>query len=120
MQGHTINAYGGGNYLRDYIYIDDVVDAFLCSGIADSPHIVLNVASGVGTTVRVVFEMIANEVEKNIGISSIIQDSNWPDNTNIIETRNFIASNERLKSLLDWKVNVPLGTGIKRLVKHYS
>jgi nucleoside-diphosphate-sugar epimerase len=120
MQGHTINAYGGGNYLRDYIYIDDVVDAFLCSGIADSPHIVLNVASGIGTTVREVFEMIANEVEKNIGISSIIQDSNWPDNTNIIETRNFIASNERLKSLLDWKVNVPLGTGIKRLVKHYS
>ena len=28
IQGDEINAYGGGNYLRDYIYIDDVVNAF--------------------------------------------------------------------------------------------
>jgi UDP-glucose 4-epimerase len=120
MQGHSISAYGGGNYLRDYIYIDDVVDAFLCSGIADSPHIILNVASGIGTTVKAVFEMIAGEVEKNSGISSEITDTNWPDNINIIETRNFIASNEKLKSMLGWKVNVPLKTGIQRLVQHYS
>ena len=120
MQGHSISAYGGGNYLRDYIYIDDVVDAFLCSGIADSPHIILNVASGIGTTVKAVFEMIAGEVEKNSGISSEITDTDWPDNINIIETRNFIASNEKLKSMLGWKVNVPLKTGIQRLVQHYS
>ena len=120
MQGHSISAYGGGNYLRDYIYIDDVVDAFLCSGIADSPHIILNVASGIGTTVKAVFEMIAGEVKKNNGISSKITDTNWPDNINIIETRNFIASNEKLKSMLGWKVNVPLKTGIQRLVQHYS
>jgi UDP-glucose 4-epimerase len=120
MQGHTVNAYGGGNYLRDYIYIDDVVDAFLCSGIAGSPHTVLNVASGIGTTVKAAFEMIADEVEKNTGISANVIDTNWPQNINIIETRNFIASNNKLKSMLGWKVNVPLKTGIQRLVQHYS
>jgi UDP-glucose 4-epimerase len=120
MQGHTIDAYGGGNYLRDYIYIDDVVDAFLCSGIADSPYTVLNVASGIGTTVKEVFEMIAGEVEKSTGISANIVDTSWPQNINIIETRNFIASNKKLKSMLGWKVNVPLKIGIQRLVKHYS
>jgi UDP-glucose 4-epimerase len=120
MQGHTVNAYGGGNYLRDYIYIDDVVDAFLCSGIADSPHTVLNVASGIGTTVKAVFEMIAGEVGESTGISANIIDTDWPQNINIIETRNFIASNKKLKSMLGWKVNVPLKTGIQRLVKHYS
>lgn len=120
MQGHTIDAYGGGNYLRDYIYIDDVVDAFLCSGIADSPYTVLNVASGIGTTVKEVFEMIAGEVEKSTGISANIVETSWPQNINIIETRNFIASNKKLKSMLGWKVNVPLKIGIQRLVKHYS
>jgi UDP-glucose 4-epimerase len=120
MQGHSISAYGGGNYLRDYIYIDDVVDAFLCSCVADSPHMILNVASGIGTKVKAVFEMIAGEVKKNSGISSIITDTNWPDKINIIETRNFIGSNEKLKSMLGWKVNVPLKTGIQRLVQHYS
>ena len=67
VRGDTINTYGGGNYLRDYIYIDDVVNAFLCANISDNSYAVTNVASGVGTTVKEVFEMISNEVEKNKG-----------------------------------------------------
>ncbi len=120
MQGETINAYGGGDYLRDYIYIDDVVDAFLRSCIFDSPDTVINVASGVGTKVKEVFQMISNEVEKNQGICCNIKDTDWPENTNIIEKRNFIASNNKLKSMFGWKVNMPLKTGIHKLVQHYS
>ena len=120
IQGDEINAYGGGNYLRDYIYIDDVVDAFLCSGISDMPHTVLNVASGIGTTVKAVFEMIANEVGENAGIYSNVINTDWPQDVSIIEKRNFIASNKNLKSMHGWKVNVPLKIGIQRLVKHFS
>ena len=120
IQGDEINAYGGGNYLRDYIYIDDVVDAFLCSGISDMPHTVLNVASEIGTTVRAVFEMIADEVGENAGIYSNVINTDWPQDVNIIEKRNFIASNKNLKSMHGWKVNVPLKIGIQRLVKHFS
>ena len=120
IQGDEINAYGGGNYLRDYIYIDDVVDAFLCSGISDMPHTVLNVASGIGTTVKAVFEMIANEVGENAGIYSNVINTDWPQDVSIIEKRNFIASNKNLKSMHGWKVNVPLKIGIQRLVKHYN
>jgi UDP-glucose 4-epimerase len=120
MQGGTINAYGGGDYLRDYIYIDDVVDAFLCACISDSSDTVINVASGVGTTVKEVFQMISDEVEKNKGVCCNVKDTDWPENINIIEKRNFIASNNKLKSMLGWKVNVPLKTGIQKLVQHYS
>jgi UDP-glucose 4-epimerase len=120
IQGDENNAYGGGNYLRDYIYIDDVVDAFLCSGISDMPHTVLNVASEIGTTVRAVFEMIADEVGENAGIYSNVINTDWPQDVNIIEKRNFIASNKNLKSMHGWKVNVPLKMGIQRLVKHFS
>ena len=120
MQGKTINVYGGGEYLRDYIYIDDVVEAFLCACISDSSDTVINVASGIGTSIKEVFQMIASEVEKSTGISANIVDTSWPQNINIIETRNFIASNKKLKSMLGWKVNVPLKIGIQRLVQHYN
>jgi UDP-glucose 4-epimerase len=120
MQGDTINAYGGGDYLRDYIYIDDVVDAFLYVCISDSPDTVINVASGVGTTVKEVFQMISDEVEKNKAVCCNIKDVDWPENINIIEKRNFIASNDKLKSMPGWKVNTPLKTGIQRLVQHHS
>ncbi len=120
MQGNTINAYGGGNYLRDYIYIDDVVDAFLCACSSDSSDTVINVASGVGTTVKEVFQMISNEVEKNKGVFCNIKAIDWPENVNIIERRNFIGSNNKLKSMLGWKASVSLKIGIQRLVQHFS
>ena len=31
LAGDIVSLYGGGNYIRDYIYIDDVVDAFILS-----------------------------------------------------------------------------------------
>jgi nucleoside-diphosphate-sugar epimerase len=120
MQGDTIKAYGGGDYLRDYIYIDDVVDAFLCACISDTADTVINVASGVGTTVKEVFQMISDEVEKNKGVCCNVKDTDWPENINIIEKRNFIASNNKLKSMPGWKVNVPLKIGVQRLVQYYS
>jgi nucleoside-diphosphate-sugar epimerase len=120
MQGDTIKAYGGGDYLRDYIYIDDVVDAFLYACISDTADTVINVASGVGTTVKEVFQMISDEVEKNKGVCCNIKDTDWPKNINIIEKRNFIASIELLKSLSKWAPSTPLEFGIKSLVAHYN
>lgn len=120
MKGYNINVYGGGNYLRDYIFIDDVVDAFLCASISNNPNIVFNVSSGVGISVKEVFQMIADEVKKNKGIFCNIEDTDWPNNTNIIEKRNFIGSNNKLISMLGWKRNVTLEEGIQRLVSYYS
>ena len=120
MQGNNINVYGGGDYLRDYIYIDDVVDAFLYVCISDSPDTVINVASGVGTTLKEVFQMISGEVEKSKGIRCNLKDVDWPENINIIEKRNFMVSNDKLKSISGWKADTSLKKGIQRLVKHHS
>jgi UDP-glucose 4-epimerase len=120
MEGNNINVYGGGNYLRDYIFIDDVVDAFLCASISNNSHTIFNVSSGVGTSVKEVFQMIADEVRKNKGIFCNVEDTDWPNNTNIIEKRNFIGSNNKLKSMLGWERNVTLEEGIQRLVHFYS
>lgn len=119
IQGDTINVYGGGNYLRDYVYIDDVVDAFLCASMSDSSDTIINVASGIGTTVKEVFQMIVNEVERSGETCCDIQNVNWPEGVNIIEKRNFVASNSRLKSMCGWRSNTSLEAGIRKLVQHY-
>ena len=122
----NLQIYGNGNYLRDYIYIDDVVNAFLHASVMDydillnKNQISLNVASGKGTPVKEVFDLISREIEKITGIRGDIENVAWPEEVNEIEKRNYIGSIELIKSLTGWKPSVSLEEGIRLLVKHYS
>ena len=122
----NLQIYGNGEYLRDYIYIDDVVNAFLHASVMDygillnKNQISLNVASGKGTSVKEVFDLISHEVEKITGIRGDIENVAWPEEVNEIEKRNYIGSIELIKSLTGWKPSVSLEEGIRLLVKHYS
>jgi len=122
----NLQIYGNGEYLRDYIYIDDVVNAFLHASVMNynvlhnRNDISINVASGKGTSVMEVFKLISREVEKITGISGAIKNVPWPKEINEIEKRNYIASIELFKSLSGWEPSVSLDEGIQLLVKHYS
>ena len=122
----NLQIYGNGEYLRDYIYIDDVVNAFLHASVMNYDillnrnDITLNVASGKGTSVKEVFSLISHEVEKITGIRGIIKNVAWPKEVNEIEKRNYIASIELIKSLTGWEPSVSLEEGIQLLVKHYN
>jgi len=121
-----LHIYGNGEYLRDYIYIDDVVNAFLHASVMNYDvflnrnDITLNVASGKGTSVKEVFNLISYEVEKITGVRGPIKNVAWPKGVNEIEKRNYIASIELIKSLADWKPSVSLEEGIQLLVNHCS
>ena len=101
----NLQIYGNGEYLRDYIYIDDVVNAFLHASVMNynillnRNDISINVASGKGAKVIEVFKLISNEVEKITGIRGTIMNVAWPKEVNEIEKRNYIASIELFKSL---------------------
>ena len=122
----NLQIYGNGDYLRDYIYIDDVVNAFLHASVMDydillnKNQISLNVASGKGTSVKEVFDLISREIEKITGIRGDIENVAWPEEVNEIEKRNYIGSIELIKSLTGWQPSVSLEEGIRLLVKHYS
>lgn len=64
----TIVVHGGGHQTRDYVYVDDVVRAMLAAATApDINHLVINVGSGIETSVwdlvRMVREITNSEVE---------------------------------------------------------
>ena len=122
----NLQIFGNGEYLRDYIYIDDVVNAFLHASVMNydillnRSDIILNVASGKGTLVKEVFSLISQEVEKITGIKGVTKNVAWPKGVNEIEKRNYIASIELIKSLTGWEPGVSLEKGIQLLVKYYS
>ncbi|MCZ6525878.1 MAG: NAD-dependent epimerase/dehydratase family protein [Gammaproteobacteria bacterium] len=117
LEGKPLSVYGSGEYIRDYIFIDDVVDAFLRAAVCDRVKgQALNIGSGKGVTVRDAFLTVVAEVEKQTKIKVDIKTVPWPQNPDEIEMRNFVASIQKASSLLGWKPAISLNDGIRKLV----
>jgi len=118
LAGDIVSLYGGGNYIRDYIYIDDVVDAFILASISSkSAGEVFNVGSGVGTSVRDAFNAVTQEVYRQTNKIIEMKDMPWPENSPKIDMRNFTASIKKAHTCLGWSPKVSLETGIATTVK---
>ena len=118
LAGDIVSLYGGGNYIRDYIYIDDVVDAFILASISSkSVGEVFNVGSGVGTSVRDAFNAVTQEVYRQTNKIIEMKDLPWPENSPKIDMRNFTASIKKAHTCLGWSPKVSLQTGIATTVK---
>jgi UDP-glucose 4-epimerase len=107
--------YGDGLQRRDYIYIDDAVEALLAVG-ESSPGDgrVYNVGSGVGTPL---VEM-ARAIVAMTG-SGRLAFTPWPEIAQQIETGDFVADIGRIGRELGWAPRVSLSDGLQRTVAHY-
>jgi UDP-glucose 4-epimerase len=119
LQGKDLTVYGDGNYLRDYVYIDDVVHALISAGLKEDVNGVLNVATGRSIGLKDAFLLVAKEAENATGKSVHVRPAPWPDNTNPIEYRSFIADISRLTAVFNCKPQIGLETGVGRMINSY-
>lgn len=101
-----INIFGDGHIIRDYIYIDDVAE--LCIKVLQSnqENHIINVGSGIGTTI--------NDV-----VNEIINITNQSPNILYTEHRNFDVPKiyldiTKAKQIFDWEPSTTLSNGIKK------
>jgi nucleoside-diphosphate-sugar epimerase len=121
LQGVNFRLYGDGDYVRDYVYIDDVVRAFIAAGakkgvVARS----FNVASGKGITVREAFHLVAERAERVTGKRVSIENTPWPKNADPIEFRNFVADITGLQNSAGWHPIISLKQGVDRMIECFS
>tara|TARA_B110000967_G_scaffold209987_2_gene269261 strand:+ start:22838 stop:23794 length:957 start_codon:yes stop_codon:yes gene_type:complete len=119
LEGESIKIYGDGDFIRDYIYIEDVVEALIQVSIITSRKSIFNVASGIGTSLKDVFSLVASEIEKATGNKVHITNVEWPKGVSRIEKRNFVASIDLLMSETSWCPKVSLKRGIQLLIRDY-
>jgi len=121
LQGVDIKVYGHGNYLRDYVYIDDVVNCFLLGGVV---HGISGksfvVASGSSITVYEAFKIIAEEVAKISGLEVAVSKIDWPQNADPIEKRNFVVDTGNFETAFGWKPQTPFREGVKAMIRIFS
>jgi len=118
LNGESMTLFGSGEYIRDYIYIDDVVNAFLAAG-SNLPELSGEhylIGSGKGITIKQAFEVIRKEVLSTHGIDASIDCVDPPDSLSPIEYRNFVADHRSFTSKTSWQPMVSFGEGVARTV----
>jgi len=120
LKGDNISLYGDGNYIRDYVFLDDVVQAIILAGVtAGIEGEVFNIGTGIGTTLKHAFELIVAQAEKITGKRVNIDSVMWPSDTDTIEFRNFIALRDKFSEATGWLPLVNIEDGVKKLVSKY-
>lgn len=115
MEGKAITVFGDGEQERDYLYIDDIVDAFIELAMHGEGGEVYNI----GTQERVTFGSMVDTVLAEVGSGSKMHIP-WPEHYEKNETGNYIADTTKIEKITSWKPSVPLKEGIARMVKYYK
>jgi len=115
INGKAVNIFGSGNYLRDYIYIDDVVSAFyLAWKKRDCVNgKFFNLGTGVGVTLKEAFHLVARLAEEVTGNKVDVTSAEPPDGLSQIEYRSFVADIDKIVAATDWKPRYSLESGIR-------
>ena len=122
MHGEPITVYGTGEYVRDYVFIEDVVNAFLIA--AQYPdringcHFI--VGSGQGVTIRAAFELVAQRVEAATGRRVPVITAEPPEGLSDIQRRHFVADHARFSSATGWRPCWTLSRGIDRTIEAFA
>jgi UDP-glucose 4-epimerase len=118
--GNALTIFGDGLYLRDFVYLGDVVEAFrvaaASSDVCDGSHYVI--ASGEGHTLAQAFDVIAEEALLRLGSQVEIRHVPEPADLHPIERRNFVGDWKCFNRLTGWRPQTDLRAGICSYFNH--
>lgn len=116
MEDKTINIYGDGEQLRDYIFADDIVEAMLSTTESEEAiGEIINVGAGISTKFKDMVSLVIANVKK--GKMEFIP---WPDNYEKLETGDVSLDLSKLSNLTSWKPNYSLDEGILLTYRYYK
>jgi UDP-glucose 4-epimerase len=113
--GETIKLYGTGEQLRDFNYVDDVVEAMLLSAhSSDCQGRVFNL-SGEKASLTQVADLFVSISKK--GKTERVE---FPAEAKKIEIGDFYGTSESLHGACGWAPKTPLAEGLEKMVRYYE
>jgi nucleoside-diphosphate-sugar epimerase len=107
VRGDEISVYGSGQQVRDFTYVDDVVEANMLAATRDvAPGAVLNVAGGSHTSVNEVLQMLEDLAGAKLSITRV--------NAVAGDVHRTAGDTAAIRSVLGWRPTVSLRDGIAR------
>ena len=106
-----------GEQVRDYIYVEDLIDAYIVAAVVPLKNDVeiINIGSGKGISLKEVALNIAKQLGAN---ENLLQFGAMPYRAD--EMMYLVANIEKAKNLLGWKPKTPLDKGIEDMIRGYK
>lgn len=119
LADEPLTVYGKGDCLRDYIYVDDVISAFLSAAIyitqLNGKHFVLG--SSEGHTIAQAINLVADRLALKTGKLVPVKHIDPPSSQSPIEARNFVADTQQFCLATGWKAHYSLTNGIDQTLE---
>jgi len=115
MEGRTIQIYGDGSQLRDYVYVDDIVEAMMAAIVKGEDGEAYNV----GSNKRVKFSVMVDQIIAAVGQGEV-EMVEWPGDYEKNETGDYVADISKLEKVTGWQPKVSLEEGIDKTVEFYQ
>lgn len=119
LLGEPLTYFGSGEYLRDFLNIDDGIDA-LISAAESSEYLNLpafNIGTGSGTTIKQALLLIASEAEMLTGKHVAVNQSEFLSNSYQIEMRNSVADSSAFHVASGWVPKIALESGVREALR---
>ncbi len=103
---------GDGRQTRDYVYVDDVVNANIMAVADKIPEDIFNIGTGIETSVNEIFHYV-----KNI-IGLHINEKHGPAKTG--EQQRSVLKCARAKEMLKWELKTSLEDGLRKTFEYFN
>jgi UDP-glucose 4-epimerase len=115
MDGEDIAVFGDGSQLRDFTYVDDVVEAFLNAGANDAANgQVFNVGGIEPISLRDVTELLIEA--SGTGSYHLVP---FPADRKAIDVGSIYIDDRKIRRVLRWRPHVDMREGLTRSVAFY-
>jgi len=110
IHDETIEIWGDGNVVRDYIYINDVTKILVKALTTDTPELIYNLGSGSGTSLNEILEIIRKYFNPNLKVQ-YLDSRNFDVPSNILDI-------SLVKERFNWQPSVNINDGVIILYNH--
>ena len=115
IEDRTIQIYGDGSQLRDFVFVDDAADAFLRAGATD---VVNGKAYNVGGDRPISHRDLTSLLVDVAGSGRVVY-VDWPPDKKAIDIGSFYTDSSKFTNATGWRPTVPLADGLRRTVAFY-
>ena len=106
-----LTVYGDGQQLRDYIFIDDLVEAFILAADKNASGEIYNLGFGEGIKLKDMAKKIINKVGKG----RLVYEK-WPSDYRKVETGSYVSDINKIKNELGFLPKISFDEGIVKTI----
>lgn len=115
LEGNTIKVFGDGRQLRDFNYVDDVVDAMLAAALSEKTN---GQIYNLGSSEHISLEELAKKIIELNGRGEF-EKVDFPADRKAIDIGDYYADFGKIHEDLDWKPGIKLDDGLGRTIEFY-